>query len=567
METKIKRCAIYTRKSHEDGLEQEYNSLDAQRDAAMNYIASQRSNGWQAIAPSYDDGGWSGGNTNRPALQRLMSDIRAGLVDIVVVYKIDRLSRSLTDFAELQTEFDKHGVAFCAITQEINTSTSSGRMMLNILMTFAQFEREVIAERIRDKLSASKMKGKYVGGLLPLGYDGDSETMRIVVNPAEAETVKLIYHEYLRSGSPKAVQRMLAEKGLKTKQWTSKKGIRHGGKPITLAMIHEILRNPIYIGKLRYRDKVYEGEHDGFIDPDLWRKVQESLDGNRRGSPQRASREVKPFAGLIYCGHCNAPMFTGVAVKPNGRRYAYYICLRDDKKPNVECPVHRVPAEPLEKLLLGQIGKMFHTPTMLAKICDERLSQVLTAPQVGQALEGIATVWAQMFPVERYKLLHAIIKRVLVFENEVRIIFAAEGLSSLLREAGMDFSIAPADGQLEMDCTLSIPCHLRRSAGQLEISLPEEISETASTPIRKALVQAHQGMEQLVTGKASTMREIADALKMDRSFVARTLQLANLAPDLIKMIWNGTAPDSLTLDKLRRGIPESWEEQRKLFLA
>ncbi|MDD3703711.1 MAG: hypothetical protein PHR12_05720 [Victivallaceae bacterium] len=204
---------------------------------------------------------------------------------------------------------------------------------------------------------------------------------------------------------------------------------------------------------------------------------------------------------------------------------------------------------------------------MLAKICDERLSQVLTAPQVGQALEGIATVWAQMFPVERYKLLHAIIKRVLVFENEVRIIFAAEGLSSLLREAGMDFSIAPADGQLEMDCTLSIPCHLRRSAGQLEISLPEEISETASTPIRKALVQAHQGMEQLVTGKASTMREIADALKMDRSFVARTLQLANLAPDLIKMIWNGTAPDSLTLDKLRRGIPESWEEQRKLFLA
>lgn len=566
MQVEIKRCAVYTRKSHEDGLEQEYNSLDAQRDAAMNYIASQKASGWEALPETYDDGGWSGGNTNRPALQRMLSDIRAGLIDIVVAYKIDRLSRSLTDFAELQTELEKYGVSFCSVTQEINTSTSSGRMMLNILMTFAQFEREVIAERIRDKLSASKKKGKYVGGLLPLGYQADSLAMKIVANPAEAETVKLIYHEYLRTGSPKAVQRILHAKGLKTKEWTSKKGVHHGGRTITPALIYDILRNPIYIGKLRYRGKVYEGEHEGILDPALWQQVQDSLDANARGSHRRANRKLKPFAGLIYCGHCNAPMLTGVAVKPNGRRYSYYVCLKDGKRPVSNCPVHRIPAEPLEKLLLDQIGKLFRTPTMLAKICDERLSQVLNAPQAGQALSNISAVWAQMFPVERYKLLHTFLKRVLVFETEVRILFETAGLTGLLKEAGLDFTLENDASELTMECCLTIPCRLRRYAGQIEIQVPGEGAEQSQTPIRTALIQAHQGMEQLITGKAKTMREIANATKMDRSFVARTLLLANLAPDIVKMVWEGRQPESLTLDKLRHGIPESWEEQRKRFL-
>ena len=265
MKIEPKRCAIYTRKSHDEGLEQDYNSLDAQRDAAMNYIASQRANGWQALPESYDDGGWSGGNINRPALQRMMTDLRAGLIDIVVVYKIDRLSRSLTDFAELQTEFEKYDVSFVSVTQEINTSTSSGRMMLNILMTFAQFEREVIAERIRDKLSASKKKGKYVGGLLPLGYRGDSVNMKMVIEPEEAKIVRLIYDEYLRTSSPKAVQRLLEGKGIRGREWVSKKGLRHGGRPLSIAVIRDILQNPIYIGKLRYHGKVYDGEHEGII--------------------------------------------------------------------------------------------------------------------------------------------------------------------------------------------------------------------------------------------------------------------------------------------------------------
>ena len=277
-----KRCAVYTRKSHEDGLEQEFNSLDAQRDAAVNYIASQKANGWQLINESYDDGGFSGGNTNRPALQRLLQDVRAGKVDIVVVYKIDRLSRSLIDFATVLAEFSKYNVGFCAVTQDISSATSTGRMMLNILMTFAQYEREIIAERIKDKLSASKRKGKYVGGLLPLGYDADSEAMKIIINQEEAESVKLIFSEYVRTGSLKQVQRLLEERNIRTKAWTSKKGIAHGGNPIKLPVLRNMLINPIYIGKLRYQGKIYDAEHKGIISPELWQKAQAALKANKR---------------------------------------------------------------------------------------------------------------------------------------------------------------------------------------------------------------------------------------------------------------------------------------------
>ena len=565
MQIEPKRCAIYTRKSHDEGLEQDYNSLDAQRDAAMNYIASQRANGWQALPESYDDGGWSGGNINRPALQRMIADIRAGLIDIVVVYKIDRLSRNLTDFAELQTKFDKYGVSFVSVTQEINTSTSSGRMMLNVLMAFAQFEREVIAERIRDKLSASKKKGKYVGGLLPLGYRGNSVDMKMVIEPEEAKIVRLIYDEYLRTSSPKAVQRLLVGKGIRGREWVSKKGVRHGGRPLSLAIVRAILQNPIYIGKLRDHGKVYDGEHEGIIPVKLWERVQATFKANSESCRQRSGRDLKPFAGLIYCGHCNAPMFVGTVTKPNGRRYRYYICHVDEKRAHRECPLHRVPAETLEQLLLDRIAALLKTPTMLAKICDGELRNVLDTRQAGEALENIATLWSGMFPVERYKLIHSLIQRVLVFENEVRIVFRAEGIVGLLKEAGADFSVS--SGSVDLECILTVPCKLRRYAGQVKLHSADEQADGPRLPIQTALIQAHQGMEQIISGKATTMRQIAQALNMDRSFVARTLQLANLAPDIVKAIWENRQPVSLTLNKLRRGIPDNWAEQRKLFLA
>ena len=565
--TEHKRCAIYTRKSHEDGLEQNYNSLDAQRDAAVNYIASQKSNGWELINESYDDGGFSGGNTNRPALQRLLQDVRAGKVDIVVVYKIDRLSRSLTDFAALQAEFDKYNVAFCAVTQDINTSTSAGRMMLNILMTFAQYEREIIADRIKDKLSASKRKGKYVGGLLPLGYDADSKEMKIIVNQEEAKTVKLIFSEYVRTGSLKQVQRLLEERNIRTKSRIAKNGSCRGGNPVTLAGLRNMLTNPIYIGKIRYQGKIYDGGHEGIISPKLYQQAQEVFNANKKGTRLRSGSSIKPFGGLIYCGNCHAPMFFAKAVKKSGREYGYYVCLKDERRANAECPVHRVPAEHLERLLLSQVGRLFRTPAVLVRICNEEFAGILTAPQTEQALRSIHTVWSQMFPLEQYKLIHTLISKVMVFEDKIQIIFESAGLVGLLKEAGADFEITDGDQQLE--CVVTVPCCLHRSSGKVEILLEpeEEGSKQPMTPLKAAILQAHQAMAQLTSGKAVTMREIANKLKMDRSYLARTLQLANLAPDIVKLIWENRQAETLTLEKLRRGIPESWEEQRKLFMS
>jgi len=237
----------------------------------------------------------------------------------------------------------------------------------------------------------------------------------------------------------------------------------------------------------------------------------------------------------------------------------------DEKRAHRACPLHRVPAEGLERLLINKIASLLKTPTMLAKICNGELQSALNEKQTGEALDGLAAIWTEMFPVERYKLIHALIRKVEVFETEVRIIFCPEGIAGVLKEAGMDFTVMAE--KTEIECVLTIPCHLRRYAGQAKFEFAGDQSDSPRLPIHAALIQAHQGMEQLTSGKARTMRQIADSLNMDRSFMARTLQLANLAPDIVKMIWENRQPATLTLEKLRRGIPESWEEQRKLFLT
>ena len=260
----------------------------------------------------------------------------------------------------------------------------------------------------------------------------------------------------------------------------------------------------------------------------------------------------------------DAPMFLASMTKADGKRYEYYVCHVDEKRAHHECPLRRVPAAALERLLLNKIAALLKTPTMLAKICDGELRDVLDTRQAGEALENVAVLWSEMFPVEKYKLIHSLVRRVAVYENEVRIVFHAEGIVTLLNEAGVDFSISAEKSGVV--CVLTVPCKLRRYGGLVKLHSADAPDEPR-LPIQAALLQAHRGMEQIVSGKATTMRQIAKSLKMDRSFVARTLQLANLAPDIVKAIWENRQPVTLSLDKLRRGIPDSWEEQRKLFLA
>ncbi len=276
------RCAIYTRKSTEDGLEQDFNSLDAQRESAEAFIASQAGEGWVCLPDRYDDGGYSGGNAERPALKRLMADISSGAVDCVIVYKVDRLSRSLLDFARMMEVFDQHGISFVSVTQQINTSTSAGRLMLNVLLSFAQFEREIISERTRDKIAAARRKGKWSGGHPVLGYDVDPRRFTLVVNESEAEQVRGIFALYLEHEALIPTVRALNERGWTTKRWTTRKGTERGGRLFDKNSLHKLLTNVVYLGKVKYKDEIHEGEHPRIIDTETWQRVQGVLARNAR---------------------------------------------------------------------------------------------------------------------------------------------------------------------------------------------------------------------------------------------------------------------------------------------
>ncbi len=368
MDTEKKvRCGIYTRKSHEDGLQLEFNSLDAQRESAENYIASQKENGWVALPEHYDDGGFSGGNMERPALKRLMEDVKAGKVDCIVVYKIDRLSRSLMDFTQLIEVLNQYNVNFISVTQHIQTTDSAGRMMLNILMTFAEFERAILAERIKDKIAMAKRRGKYCGGSPVIGYDPDPEKKILMVNEAEAKVVRHIFDRYLKFGSAKKVAAELNKKGWLTKQWTSAKGNTHGGKEWTTANIYKVLDNPLYLGKVVHKDKTYPGEHKAIITQKQWDKIRELFESgpHSRNKRKKQSEIITPLRGLVRCGHCGGSMSPTYSMKGK-RRYAYYFCQKDSKRAISVCPVKRVPGGDIEKAILQQLSAVFRTPTLMA---------------------------------------------------------------------------------------------------------------------------------------------------------------------------------------------------------
>jgi site-specific DNA recombinase len=369
------RCAIYTRKSHDDGsLEQEFNSLSAQRESAENYIASQKANGWKVLPQKYDDGGFSGGNMERPALKRLLGDVKTGLVDIIVVYKIDRLSRSLLDFMKLAEMLEQHDVSFVSVTQDINTSTSAGRMMLNILMTFSQYEREIIAERILISVAGAKRRGKHCGGPPVLGYDADSEKKKLIINHEEAKIVKLIFERYIALGSARDVAKELNEKGYRTKKWESKKGKVYGGGDFTPDYIYRTLSNPLYIGRVRHHDKTYPGEHDGIIAQNLWDNVQAFIAKSRKAHGYVKKKIDSPFKGLLKCGYCGGSL--GITyTKGKNRTYTYYVCIKNTNTAVCNCPLASVPAGEADKMILAQLGSIIKTPSLLAKVYEEGKSK------------------------------------------------------------------------------------------------------------------------------------------------------------------------------------------------
>jgi site-specific DNA recombinase len=349
------RCAIYTRKSTEEGLDQAFNSLDAQRESAEAYIRSQRHQGWNLLAERYDDGGFSGGTLDRPALQRLMLDIDADRVNCVVVYKVDRLSRSLLDFARLMERFDRHSVSFVAVTQQLNTTTSLGRLTLNVLLSFAQFEREIIGERTRDKMRAARRKGKWIGGMPVLGYDVAAEGGRLVVNQREAEQVREIFHLYTQRRSLKAVVEELGGRGWTTKEYQSKRGKLHGGRSFQKPTLLRLLTNALYVGRVEHKGEIYVGEQEAIVEASVWEPIQGELRGRKLGWHSKAhKRQNALLSGLLFCHVCERAMAYTYAAA-HGRQYRYYVCRRPHPRDPRRCPARAVSARVIEESVVAQL--------------------------------------------------------------------------------------------------------------------------------------------------------------------------------------------------------------------
>ena len=384
------RCAIYTRKSTDEGLEQDFNTLDAQREAAEAYIASQRAEGWLALPDRYDDGGYSGGSMDRPAVKRLLDDIEAGKVNCVVVYKVDRLSRSLLDFARMIEVFDRQTVSFVSVTQQFNTSTSMGRLILNVLLSFAQFEREIIGERIRDKIAAAKRKGKHCGGMPVLGYNVDPTTRQLVVNPEEAKLVVHIFERFARLGSGTVLGKELNTQGYRTKSWTTKTGKHHEGYSWNKGHLYRLLNNRKYIGKVEHKGNIYEGEHEAIVPQPLWDKVHAMLAVHARTRAQHTRAKTHALLrGIIRCGTCNYAMGISYTHGKRKQLYRYYVCVYAAKNSYHDCPLPSLAAGEVEGAVVEQLRTIFRTPEVITETlkATRRIEAQETAQLEGQQKE------------------------------------------------------------------------------------------------------------------------------------------------------------------------------------
>ena len=536
------RCAVYTRKSTEEGLEQEFNSLDAQREAGESYILSQKAEGWSLIPDQYDDGGFSGGTLERPALQQLLRDIEANKVDVVVVYKIDRLSRSLMDFAKLVEVFDRKSVTFVSVTQSFNTTTSMGRLTLNVLLSFAQFEREVTGERIRDKFAASKKKGMWMGGRPPLGYD--VKDRKLITNEAEAKTVRHIFQRYLDLGCVRTLRDELRENRITSKRWTTRDGIECGGTSFDRGGLYHLLKNHLYTGHVPFKGALYEGEHDAIVPSELFDAVQAKMDELRRcplGKP-RAQRPAM-LTGILF-DEVGRPMTPSYSVNPTGRRYRYYLSRTDGAFLD-KTPPSRVPALLVEWIVLGSVQRLgLHveggsapTPAALKRV-DLKEKSLELHFDTDLALQAAAQNQTLTSPHLMLAHWHAVLR-----DGE---------------------ELADQGGTLRI-CTPLTRTRCGRYAAHYPAGSEEPEPDAA---LIAALARAHRWRQMLATGEVGSIDVIAARTGSERTHVGRTLKLAFLSPDLTRNILEGRQPSGLTLTRLLDAdLPLAWGDQPAFLQA
>ena len=555
-----KRCAIYTRKSSEEGLEQEFNSLAAQREACEAYIRSQQHEGWVLARNRYDDGGFSGGSLERPALQHLLAEVRAGRVDIVVVYKVDRLTRSLADFARLVEIFDAQGVSFVSVTQQFNTTSSMGRLTLNVLLSFAQFEREVTGERIRDKIAASKKKGLWMGGNPPLGYDASGRTL--VINPAEAETVRHIFALYRELGCVRRVQAETDRLGLRTKRSTTRDGAERGGKPFSRGHLYSVLSNPIYTGRIAHKDQLYPGQHAALIDDATWTAVRERIaaNGARRGRTRAA--EPSLLAGLLV--DARGERLTPAHAIKKGRLYRYYVSAALIAGTAKDGHGWRLPAEQIEHAVLDTLTEAlgpagFADRFALAGKPGDQIRKVLgRAARLASALHGL--------PAERLRTVRALVEQVVVSEEKITINLRRSALS------GEDIALGTADDPGDSTIELATAIIVRRRGGQTRLVLPgltpQKHGGRFDPALIKAIARGRAWFEELTTGRVRSLHELAAREGITRRYIRRLVNLAFLSPQLVEAIMRGRQPAELTVTRLTElDLPMDWAEQHSLLAS
>ncbi len=555
------RCAVYSRKSTEEGLEQDFNSLDAQREAGAAYIKSQAGEGWTCLKARYDDGGISGATMDRPALQRMLADIGAGKIDVVVVYKVDRLTRALSDFAKMVEVFDSNGVSFVSVTQQFNTTTSMGRLTLNVLLSFAQFEREVTAERIRDKIAASKKKGMWMGGLVPLGYDAVDR--KLVPNEVEAETVRTLFRLYLELGTVKKLVEESGRLGLVTKRRALAGGHRTGGQPFTRGHLYQLLTNPIYIGEIRHKDATYQGQHDPIVEREAFEAVRRLLKANATERCSVANAKTPSLlAGLAHdeTGDRLCPTHAN----KKGRRYCYYISKRLMHCDGSQEAGWRLPAKELDRTVVQTVRDFLMDERRIVDALE------LTSHSPGRLRAILRRAAALAGELDdsphdaRRRLLHQLLQRVTLHPASIQIALRRSGLEIATLVETPENTARP---QQLID--LIVPVLLRRRGVEAKL-IVSSVRDKAAMPdvdLIALLVRAHRWFGQLARGEIRSAREIARRDEYDPGEVSRTMQLAFLAPDIVEAILTGQQPVELTPRCLMRvgEIPLEWHCQRRLL--
>jgi len=537
------RCAIYTRKSTEEGLEQDFNSLDAQHEACAAYILSQRHEGWTLVPDHYDDGGYSGGNMDRPALKLLMAELAAGRVDIIVVYKVDRLTRSLADFAKIVEILDRSSASFVSVTQSFNTTSSMGRLTLNVLLSFAQFEREVTSERIRDKVAASKAKGMWMGGPVPLGYRIGER--KLLIDEQEAETVRHIFRRYLELQSATQLVEELDRTGIRSKPRINRFGRDYGNAKISRGALYRLLQNCLFVGEVAYKGQIYPGQHDAIIDRATFDAAQRML-AQARVERRLGTNAKEPslLAGLIWDGH--GRRLTPTHCSRRNRRYRYYISQSDDA--SVTDAAWRVSAPDIEKLVINRLR------AMLANAQKQTIvSGLLSGDAIGQLNERIASTLAQFDSlIGQRELLLQLIQRIDVLGEKLRI----------------EADLHPVDSSLGGPVGHEYPIGFVRSGKQVKLIIPPTgTSPTAnrSPSLLKLVAQAFAARREME--RSGSIEQVAERLGYGREYAADLIRTSYLSPTIITAIIHGTQPASLTRRQLVRTdrIPLSWSAQERLF--